>query len=236
MSNSEVFVLSKKVEKIFEEAKVTPPVMRVGWAVDYTGSADHLYRKGKIQTWLAALFPVAVKLDDDQLMNCVAFGGSIRELPDVSVDNWKDYVRIYVQRGSYETTTLYAPSVAYFTNLYFPSAADRMVNKAKGLLAKFGLGNSGPVVIDNGTPALVFLVTDGQNYDQSEFLFALSQTVEKPIFWVLIGIGKDNFNNPIAAAKKFPNVSFHQFDEEQLSPEEIYQQLLDSKLMNWLGK
>lgn len=226
--------LKKKVDKIFQENDLEglPPV-RVGFAIDVSGSTSGLYASGVMQETVNVIFPIAFRLDDNGEMDFAKFGSQFELLDPVIKDNHKGYL-YNNQVGAENQGTAYEPIVTGYHSHYFG------VNKAKELLGKVaGFFGKKTLVSGRGLPAVVIVLTDGACTDNAATRAALTSTYrqcsDQPIFFLWVGVGaEEDFAYLKNYRKDFKHCDHVYFSDLNVSEDFLYQQLFTVKFVNWL--
>lgn len=231
--------LEKKAEKVgillTKKGINQAPTMRVGIAIDVSGSMSGLYSSGALQTAFDQMMGVAVKFDDNGELDVFEFNHDCRYLGTSNPSNYADYVKknVHISGG-----TNYGPIVDQATKFFFGGGAGDSGQK-KGLLGGlFGKKTETPAAtaVDN-TPVLMLVLTDGEPGDSGPVLRMLEQNQSRPIYWHFVGIGGNRRSFPTIAklADALPNVGEVYLDRLQMSDDEIYEQLICDELVQWIG-
>lgn len=229
---------AKSVGVILEKKSIPkPPTARVGFAVDVSGSALWLFKRGIIQDTLERLLAIAMNFDDNGEMDLWIFDNRHYELPEVSQENYEGYTKRFIMNGDESKwgSTDYAPVMNSMVKKYFG---------AKGFFQKIleflGLRKDSSDVPEYGMPAICFFLTDGQCWDPVEAEAVLNNCRNKPIYWVMVGIGNpDEFQYIKRFANKFKHVGFLNIENDSIadiSDGELYEQLLTDELIEWAKK
>lgn len=234
MAEIEVVSLKKKVNAVLEIHGVfTPPPVRVGIALDVSGSTNNLYRSGQIQRLMELLFPVALRLDDDGSMELGIFGDCFRQKPPVSMDNYQGYIsrEVYPAGTIFDEGTKYAPVITGYLEHWF---GNNRVKETLGKIKDFFFAKKTPTN-NKDLPALLIVDTDGQCFDEEPTRAAVREAASRNIFIVLVGVGLvENFTFLRNLKKEFSNVDHVYFPDLSMTPDEMYKKLLSDKLCGWL--
>lgn len=249
---SNIFDLQKRqasVNFVLEKRQVTKaPVMRVGAALDVSGSAKPLYMRGVIQNTIDRLVPIAMKFDDNGEMDVWTFHNSAQQVSSVTKQDMDGYVKreILEKAGvSLWGGTQYEPPMSSIRDFYFGSGRPAATASAGGgLLGKlFGSKPAAPAPAaapagGAKTPAMVLLLTDGANSDRRETEAFLRASVGLPVYWQMIGVGPDvrEFAFIEEMADALPNVGFVSLASLDVSDEQLYDKLLSQELCDWVKK
>lgn len=228
--------LTKSFELNLEKAGVLNiPTMEVRLAVDKSGSMNGLYRQGFVDHITDLFLAVGLKFDDNGSVEVGFFNNTFHEAPEATQSDIGSYMR--KARESADGGTNFAPIIEAFE-------LDRkttVTEKAKGFFGRmFGkttttsTGGAGTAV--EGMRAYAGIVTDGDNFDQSDFEQALAQTSGE-VFYQFIGIGNGvNERYLTRIANRYKHVSFiHIEDPMNFTYDSFYAKLCNEKLANWIN-
>jgi hypothetical protein len=221
------------------------PIMRVGAALDVSGSMDGLIRRGALQNAFNQLMGVSVKFDDNGELdvfkfdhNCTYVGTSKPVKGDY--DKYIDHNRIHASGG-----TAYKPIVDEAIDFFFEGAPHSSAPAKKGFLGGM-FGSKQPEATPttsggggtNDIPVLLLILTDGEPSDARETEQAMSAAQHLPIYFHMVGIGGTRRNFPTIArlADALPNVGEVYLDRLDMTDEEIYEQLICDELVEFIGK
>ena len=242
--------LQKRVETVgISLAKrnitVTPKV-RVGLALDVSGSTHHLYTNGVMQETIDRLLAVAVKFDDNGELDMWSFDNRSSTLPQATANSYGNYVpQNILNNNSIQKWggTSYAPVIKDVTRYYFPSGPVTQVQEAaKGLFGKLFGSKPAPAptpapatTAATAEPAMVLFITDGANDDQSAAMAALREAANSPVYWQMVGVGPASYFTFIKeAADKLPNVGFINLNSLSMTDEQLYEQLISDEFCAWV--
>jgi hypothetical protein len=257
---------SDKVKISLEKRQVlTAPIVRVGEALDISGSMNHAYQNGDVSKIVFRTLALANIFDDNGEMDMWAFNTDVTQLESATPNNFDQFVNDEVIHGvGIGGGTRYSPCLEAISEFYFPahpattsatSATSAVSAPKKGFLSKL-FGKSAPesqvvVPILKGTPqaavanvdpatipALAIFITDGENdiNDVSAAERVLKNAQNKEIYWLLVGIGHSNFTWLEKMADKYPNVGFLSFEHLDMSDEELYDGVISEEFVNWIKK
>lgn len=238
----DIFDLKKReqaVSFVLEKRKVlTVPKLRVGAALDVSGSAKPLFMSGTMQKTIDRLVPVAMKFDDNGEMDVWVFHNSSQQVASVTKQDMDDYINreILNKRGvSLWGGTQYAPPLQAMRDFYFGGGA---APAAGGLMGKlFGKRPSAPSPTTGASqaPAMALLITDGANSDRPDTEKFLREAASLPVYWQMVGVGPDanEFRFIEKMADALPNVGFVNLASLDISDEALYDALLSQELCDW---
>lgn len=250
--------LEKRAEAvgiILAKAGITkiPPV-RVGLALDVSGSAKGLYTGGIMQKTIDRLIAVAMKFDDNGELDMWSFTDGFDRLENASAADEGTYVNQQILENSDITLwngTEYGPVLEDMVSFWFPSktATQAVVQEAtgffKGLFGKkVAAVTPAPVLAAGvdahgasiGLPAMGIFVTDGENSDRGHAAQVLRDSANVNVYWVLVGVGPShNFSFLQEQADKLDNVGFVNLSSLDISDEDLYQQLIGTtEFTGWI--
>lgn len=225
---------AEKVRIVLEKRAIkSVPPTRVGLALDISGSTHELYMSGVIQEVVNRLQAVAMRFDDNQELDMWSFANAFNRLESARPADCDGYVEKHILRNSAVTKwqgTSYGPVMADILNFYFSA----QVRKSGGLFGMFGKTEKvAPVNAD--VPAMCLFVTDGANDDRRQAAEILRRSQDKAIYWQLVGVGparEFGFLNEMA--DELPNVGFVNLNSLNISDDQLYEQLLNDELCDWV--
>ncbi|AOJ73837.1 Tellurium resistance protein [Burkholderia ubonensis] len=237
-----------KVAIVLEKRQILkPPVVRVGAALDISGSAKALYKSGVIQETHDRILGIALKFDDNGEVDTWTFTEGFDRLPTATPDNYGAYITDYVLNGDVDKWggTQYAPVMNDIVDFFFRAPEPARKREAKrGLLSRlFGGADDAPAPASapppaNGhLPAWVLFVTDGQNpkNDRKRVRQLLAESRHYPLYWSLVGVGDPSeFGFLAEVADEMPNVGFLHLESLDVSDEQIYEQLITQEFCDWV--
>lgn len=252
--------LDKRAEKvgiILAKGGITkvPPV-RVGLALDISGSAQGLYNSGIIQQTVDRLIPIAMKFDDNGELDMWSFSTGFDRLESASVSDEGSYVTEQILDNDDVNKwggTEYGPVLEDMVGFWFPNqsrSAATLLNEAKKKSGSFFGGLFGkkevaaPVAPTAGTdahgasiglPAMGILITDGENSDRSHAAQILRDSVNVNVYWVLVGVGPShNFKFLEEQANLLGNVGFVNLSSLNITDDQLYSQLIGEEFLGWV--
>ncbi|KVZ77271.1 VWA domain-containing protein [Burkholderia ubonensis] len=237
-----------KVTIVLEKRQILkPPVVRVGAALDISGSAKALYKSGVIQETHDRILGIALKFDDNGEVDTWTFTEGFDRLPTATPDNYGAYITDYVLNGDIDKWggTQYAPVMHDIVDFFFRAPEPARKREAKrGFLSRlFGGADdapappSAPVSANCHLPAWVLFVTDGQNpkNDRKRVRQLLAESQHYPLYWSLVGVGDPSeFGFLEEVADEMPNVGFLHLESLDVSDEQIYEQLITQEFCDWV--
>lgn len=185
---------------------------QVNLVIDRSGSMSGMYEDGEVQAVITRLLPLALKFEDNGILESYLFSDFYNQLPDVTEMNYANYVNEVIKTGRYSYGgTQYAPVL---------KALHRKVGTQKGY------------------PTFVIFITDGDNSDKSETDKIIREMCCDNMFVLFVGIGNASFDY----LKKLDNLTDRQRDNtgflkvqdmKKLTDEQLYTAML-TEYINWL--
>lgn len=222
-------------------------ILRVGSALDKSGSAQPFYQNGQMQELVDRLLAVAHNFDDNGEIDMWAFHNHSIPLEPATPESYGGYVNNVIMRGKHAGSwggTEYAPPMADILEHYFPSEAkSQPKEEKKGFLGRLFGGETPkavePAPVDPAAeiPALILFITDGENSDKGATERLLQESKDKPVYWLMVGIGHaSSFGFIERMGEKFDHVGFVNFDNLDLDDDDLYDQILSDELAEWIKK
>jgi hypothetical protein len=215
---------SAKVKFALSKRKINDIPCQVKFIMDCSGSAEWLYKNGTIQNVTNMIFPIAFTVDMDKLLDFFIFDSGCKAIETpVDQHNFETFIEKYVMKKAGWGGTNYAPFVKAVVDSVKPEAGK------KGL---FGFGKKEAKPAD---PVFAIVITDGENYDETAAERAFKESVDKNIYWMLVGIGRANFSFIERMGKKYPNVGYLPLtDLAAVSDEDLYDGLINDEFAAWV--
>lgn len=229
--------LAKRVEKVrinLEKKQIKKaPTMRVGLAMDVSGSAEWLYQNGTMQETVSRLLAVAMNFDDNGELDMWSFENAAHRLEVATKDNYERFVqKEIVDNDSISKWhgTSYAPVIQDMLNRYFIGD----VVTSGGLFGLFGKPKL-QAPADIAIPAYGMLVTDGANNDHPATQKLLEMSQKYPIYWQMVGVGDPKeFTFLREMGDRYPNVGFVNLASLTITDDVLYDKLISDELVSWL--
>ncbi|MFF8772666.1 VWA domain-containing protein [Kitasatospora sp. NPDC015120] len=209
-------------------------VARVVLVLDASGSMSALYARGVVADVVERMVAVAAQLDDDGTMQAWTFASNPARLPDLRVGDlpeWLQHVRVGQLAGLFGRRR----------------RAGRLPDGQVDMKA-VGVGNEEQKVIAEvrehvrrhpaGAPTLVLFFSDGGVYRNAEIERELRASVEEPVFWQFVGLGRSDYGVlqrfDELPGRRVDNVGFFSVDDISTLPDpELYDRLL-SQFPRWV--
>ncbi|MBM7693694.1 hypothetical protein JOC77_003138 [Peribacillus deserti] len=211
---SSISLLKRNVQITLEKKKLTGVTARVGLVLDISGSMRKLYKNGTVQKVVEKILAVASQFDDDGALDVWVYDNEYSRLKPVTEIDFFNYVEDVILSNS--------------------------------LIHKFGRNDEPPVMEDviqkytietpSDEPAFIVFINDGGC--KKTIKKPVVESSNKPVFWQFVGIGDANFevleNLDHMEGRYLDNANFfHIKDVENVSDEELYNQLLN-EFPSWL--
>jgi vWA found in TerF C terminus len=235
--------LQKRAEKVgivlAKRGLAKVPPVRVGCALDVSGSAQHFYIGSRVmQETIDRLMAVALKFDDNGELDAWLFhDGVLPQLPTITESDEGTYVDkvILKQRGLWGATN-YAPVLNEVMKFYFGENAPA---KSGGMFG--GLFGKKTAAAPTGTkkdPAMLLFITDGANSDRSATEQVLRNAeANSPVYFNMVGIGDaGNFRFIEEMADKLGNVGFTNLNDLSISDDVLYDKIVNQEFVDWVKK
>lgn len=190
------------------------PIMRVGAALDISGSMESIIIRGDLQRALNQLMGVAMSFDDNGQLDVFKFDTRCDYVGTADDKNFENFVNKnnIAARGG----TAYAPIIEQSLKFFF-----------KGGLFKKA----------DDSPVLMLIITDGEPNDgYANIKRVLEQAQSKNIYFHLVGVGgtRNNFPTIARLADDLPDVGEVYLPRFDLSDEEVYSQLICDELIDFV--
>lgn len=199
-----------------EKKELNGLIARVCMVIDFSGSMYELYEDGRVQEVIERLLPVAMQFDDNGVMEAWIFSSDFNRIPDISLNNYYDYIRNErLQDTYYMGGTNYAPVMKDVCKKYIEEE---------------------PADI----PTLVLFITDGDNSDRDYTTHIITEASRYPIFWQFVGIGNSGFRYleqlDEMGGRFIDNANFFSVNDlRYISDNDLYEKLL-GEYPEWITK
>lgn len=245
--------LNKRVEavgiKLAKAGITTVPPVRVGLALDVSGSAEWLYKRGIMQETVNRIQAVALKFDDNGELDMWTFCDRFNRIDTATAADYDGYVTRAIMENRKIALwggTEYGPVLNDMINFWFPRSAAPTVAPAQksggffGGLFKKTEAVPAPTVansVASPLPAMGLLVTDGANADRRYAAEVLTDAARHNIYWNMVGVGDSSlFTFLQEQADWLPNVGFVNLSSLEMSDDELYDQIINPEFVGWLKK
>lgn len=208
--------LAKKATVSLEKRQLQSLTAKVALVLDATGSMNRQYKQGLVQEVVNRLLPLAVSFDDDQALDCWAFGEHPLYLGEVGLNNYADFIDTV--QGGWRAWPL----------------GSRTNNEAgvMEMVTKFYIAQGLDV------PAYILFISDGGVRDSRGISNIMLQAAQLPIFWQFVGLGGKNYgileNLDDMTGRVIDNCNFFALDDlHDISEESLYEKMLE-EFPEWL--
>ncbi|MFF7339894.1 VWA domain-containing protein [Streptomyces sp. NPDC008163] len=207
---------------------------RVILVLDASGSMSTLYTRGTVAGVTERMAAVAAQLDDDGEMQAWTFASNPARLPDLTIAELPEWLRLHVRVGQVGLFGRKRPPKGLVPGQVDMRAVGIQNEEQKVIAEVREYVRSHPVP----APTLVLFFSDGGVYRNDEIERELRAAVEEPVFWQFIGLGRAQYGVlerfDTMPGRRVDNVGFFAVDDiEQVSDQELYDRLL-SEFPSWL--
>ncbi|NEC63239.1 VWA domain-containing protein [Streptomyces sp. SID9727] len=207
---------------------------RVILVLDASGSMSGLYARGTVAGVTERMAAVAAQLDDDGAMQAWTFASNPARLPDLTIGELPEWLRLHVRVGQVSLFGRKKPQKGLAPGQVDMRAVGIQNEEQKVIAEVRDFVRADPVP----APTLVLFFSDGGVYRDDEIERELRAAVEEPVFWQFIGLGRARYGVlerfDTMPGRRVDNVGFFAVDDiEQVSDQELYDRLL-SEFPSWL--
>ncbi|MEV6575179.1 VWA domain-containing protein [Streptomyces sp. NPDC051577] len=207
---------------------------RVILVLDASGSMSTLYSRGTVAGVVERMAAVAAQLDDDGEMQAWTFATNPARLPDLTIGELPEWIRLHVRVGQMSLFGRKKPPKG-LTGGQVDMRAVGFQNEEQKVIAEvraYVRATAVPV------PTLVLFFSDGGVYRNNEIEQELRAAVEEPVFWQFVGLGRAGFGVlerfDDMPGRRVDNVGFFAVDDiDAISDAELYDRLL-SEFPLWI--
>lgn len=218
-----------------------PPIMRVGLAIDISGSMADEFADGSVQMVIDQMLGIAAKFDDDGSIDIFQFDDRADYVGVCEASNYGNYVTeagLRVRGG-----TAYSPCVRLITeHMFSASPTQAKSGMFSGLFGKKAPPSQAPSSSD--IPVLIFFITDGAPYSEGRSVSAQYSAIKPafeaaqahPVYFQMIGINNqsDQFEVIEKLADDLPNVGFVGMNGFGKTDEQLYSEVISDELVSWV--
>lgn len=229
------------------------PAAEVAFVLDVSGSFDYYHRSGITQKLMDKLVPWALVFDPDKRLDVVTFATRSHHVGTIDLANFdSNYIEksIVDRVEGYNGGTNYAPAIKECLTIFgWGPAHEKAKPSTTGLRGFFNkiTGNtpaeSNPAEAKAvGRRTIVLFVTDGDNNDHDETMALLKESESRgdQVYFLLVGVGNDNFRFLNLAAEKFSNTGFVKVKDinafTKQTDDQISEAFIGTELIEWLKK
>ncbi|MFD5888941.1 VWA domain-containing protein [Streptomyces sp. NPDC060334] len=207
---------------------------RVILVLDASGSMSTLYSRGTVAGVVERMAAVAAQLDDDGEMQAWTFATNPARLPDLTIGELPEWIRLHVRVGQMSLFGRKKPPKG-LTGGQVDMRAVGFQNEEQKVIAEvraYVRDTAVPV------PTLVLFFSDGGVYRNNEIEQELRAAVEEPVFWQFVGLGRAGFGVlerfDDMPGRRVDNVGFFAVDDiDAISDAALYDRLL-SEFPSWI--
>lgn len=208
--------LAKKATISLEKRQLQQLTAKVALVLDATGSMNRQYKQGRVQEVVNRLLPLAVSFDDDQALDCWAFGQHSQYLGEVGLDNYEKFIDSV--HGGWRKWEL----------------GSRTNNEAGVMKAVTDFYKKDGLDV----PVYVLFISDGGVRDTRDITDIMIRAAKLPIFWQFVGLGGRSYgilkNLDDMTGRLLDNCSFFELDDlDDVSEEALYENMLE-EFPSWL--
>jgi len=208
--------LAKKATVSLEKRQLQQLTAKVALVLDATGSMNRQYKQGRVQEVVNRLLPLAVSFDDDQALDCWAFGEHCSYLGEVGLNNYTDFIDTV--QGGWRKWELGART----------NNEAGVMKAVTDFYKKDGLD----------VPVYVLFISDGGVRDTRGITDIMIRAAKLPIFWQFVGLGGRSYgilkNLDDMTGRLLDNCSFFELDDlDDVSEEALYENMLE-EFPSWL--
>jgi hypothetical protein len=233
--------LTKKAQIVLEKKglkNITP--MRVGFAIDISGSMRDEYQDGLVQKTFDRILAIAKNIDSNGEMDVWTFHTKPSIAPMATEGDYLTYVEKKILNNSNISKwggTAFEPVLKLTLDHYYRGITT--IKKEGGFL---GFGSKNKVEIkeseDVNLPAMVMLITDGESDSsdrkKTEQLFIDSQNYK--IYFNLVAVSNQaNFGFLEQMADKYDNVGFVHLKNLNASDEEVFEAVITEEVVRFIN-
>lgn len=216
---------------------------QVGLNIDVSGSMRDLFDKGLVQSAIERILPVALYFDDDGRIDTWVFsdGQKVASITPASAKNYDGFVEREITGNATLTPVLWGGTdygqVIRSNLMAYGLIEEKAAGGILGLIFGMKREEMGEHT-RSGLPAINYFLTDGENSDRDAARKILEEAehAESQIYYIMVGIGDDDFRFLKAAARDLPNVGFVSVRDlgEFVGSDDAYEKLLPAELCAWL--
>ncbi|WP_199507587.1 MULTISPECIES: VWA domain-containing protein [unclassified Psychrobacter] len=208
--------LAKKVTVSLEKRQLQRLTAKVALVLDATGSMNRQYKQGRVQEVVNRLLPLAVSFDDNQALDCWAFGQHNQYLGEVSLSNYEGFI-----------DTVHGGWRQWKLGARVNNEAD-VIKAVTDFYKKDGLD----------VPIYVLFISDGGVRDTRGITKVMVDAAPLPIFWQFVGLGGSSYgilkNLDDMTGRVVDNCNFFELDDlDDISEAALYDNMLE-EFPSWL--
>lgn len=211
--------LAKKATVSLTKHKLDTLKASVAFVLDASGSMNHQFKKGHVQSVLDRIAILAVQFDDDGEMDVWGFAERHKKYNNVTLANLDNY--IYAIQGSGKRSMWeILPGLGGTNNE--PPVMEEIVDYYQ----------------DSKLPVFVVFITDGGISKTRAIKEAIRRSANYPIFWKFVGLGGSRYgileDFDAFTDRRVDNTHFFAMDDfATVSDEQLYDSLLE-EFRTWI--
>jgi hypothetical protein len=227
--------LTKKAGIVLEKKQIANVQAEIYLALDTSYSMEDLFRNGTVQEVVDRILGIGMNMDVNKSIEVFSFSDGAKYVGAANETNYPNFVKN--KRIAPDGGTNYAPVMKSII-AKAGTPIDGVVAESKGFLGKlFGKKEA----VANNTvkrPAIVFFITDGDNFDKGETERVIREAAKQGIFWQFVGVGSARFaflqKLDDLAGRFIDNADFFSVNDiSKISDEELYDRILN-EIPGWL--
>jgi hypothetical protein len=241
--------LTKKARIVLEKKGLrTFKPLRIGFALDISGSMQDEYQNGLVQTTFDRMLSIASNLDSNGEMDVWTFHTKPSVAPTATKGDFGTYIQKQILSNSNISKwggTAFEPVLKLAVDNYFGTVVTTTTTEKKvGGLFGFGAKTVTETTeertdaVDVNIPAMVMLITDGESgsYDNSLVDDLFDKSRDKKIYFNLIAVSNQaNFGFLEKMADKYDNVGFVHIKNLKATDEEILDVVITQEVVTFLN-
>ena len=197
---------------------------RVVLVFDVSRSTHNLYASKVFHRAAEQVAPVAAQVDDGAEMQAFVMGGTTHRLPDLMIGGMPRWLELHLRTAGAGGAGKKGALIEGQIDMRAIRASN---NEAEAMRVVCEYTRTEPLDI----PTLVLFFHDGGVTDNAGVKAAVRGSVEAPIFWQFIGIGKSNYGIleklDTLAGRRIDNTGFFALDDiDKVTDEDLYRLLL----------
>ena len=208
--------LAKKATISLEKRQLQNLTAKVALVLDASGSMNGQYNRGAVQEVVDRILPLGVSFDDNQMVDCWAFGAKPCSLGEIGLHNYENFV-----------TTADGGWKKWKVGSRINNEAD-MIDMVTKFYQKDGLD----------VPVYVLFISDGGVHDNKGITRKITDAAKLPIFWQFVGLGGSGYGIlkrlDDLQGRVVDNCNFFEVDNlHDISEEQLYENMLE-EFPEWL--
>lgn len=202
--------LAKKATISLEKRQLQNMTAKVALVLDASGSMNGQYNRGAVQEVVDRILPLGVSFDDDQMVDCWAFGAKPCSLGEIGLHNYENFINTV--DGGWKKWKV----------------GSRVNNEADmiEMVTKFYQKDGSDI------PVYVLFISDGGVHDNKRITNKIVDAAKLPIFWQFVGLGGSDYGIlkklDDLQGRVVDNCNFFEVDKlNDISEEQLYENMLE---------